>query len=195
MGDQNSQQTQQQTQQQTGQASQQTQQQTNQQTSQQAAKRVWDEVLKGLDPEDQKLYAEDVAGLKATVQSTRDERDGFEKQLKALLPKVEKGSETEKALQEALGGLEKTNKRANFLEQAIKPEIGCQNPKAAYAVALQYDLFKKNGDPDWEAIKKETPESFGSQIPESNGGSGTKSTETPVDFNTLIRQATGYNKN
>jgi len=179
MSDQNTQQTQQQT----------TQQQQTQQTGEQQAKKSWDDVLKEM-PEDAKaLYNEHTAGLQNTVKATRDERDDLAKQIKDLLPKAENGSELEKSLTEALGKMESSNKRADFVEQAIKPEIGCRNIKAAYAVALQYDLFKKNGDPDWDLIKKESPESFGVIIPDGDGGNGTETKiKTNDDFNAELRR-------
>jgi len=182
MSDQNTQQTQQTT-----------QQQTNQQTTQQQAKKSWDDVLKEL-PEDVKaLYTEHHTGLQNSVKATRDERDDLAKQIKDLLPKAEKGSELEKSLTEALGKLDQADKRANFAEQAIKPEIGCRNVKAAFALATASDLFKKNGDPDWDALKKDAPELFGAVIPEGNGGSGTdeddmKPENVNANFNAQLRR-------
>jgi hypothetical protein len=156
---------------------------------------TWEKFLEGQPEEIKKLYGEHTKGLNNAVEATRKERDTLAKQIRDdLLPKAEKGSELEKSLTEALGKLELADKRANFAEQAIKPEIGCRNVKSAYATALQYDLFKKNGDPDWELIKKEAPELFGPLIPNANAGNGTEDTTPPVDMNEFLRQATGHNK-
>lgn len=168
----------------------------NQQQNQQQTQKTWEEVLKGLPEDQQKLYTEHTTGLQNAVKATRDERDDLAKQIKDLLPKAEKGSELEKSLTEALGKLDDADKRANFAEQAIKPEIGCRNVKAAFALAKEGDLFKKNGDPDWEAIKKEAPELFGPLIPEGNGGSGTGDDQKPpVDMNQWIRERAGVKSN
>ncbi|PKO03050.1 MAG: hypothetical protein CVU43_04525 [Chloroflexi bacterium HGW-Chloroflexi-5] len=163
-----------------------------QQGNQQQQAKSWDDVLKEMPEETKALYEQHTTGLKNTVQATRDERDGLKKQLEKLLPDVEKGSKAEAALTEALGKLEMADKRANFAEQAIKPEIGCRNVKAAFALATASDLFKKNGDPDWESIKKEAPELFGAIIPDGDAGSGaggeTKTPKTNEEFNAEIRR-------
>lgn len=196
MGDPNQQQNNQQNNQQSnGQQNNQQQnngQQNNQQQSNQQTTKTWDEVLKELPAETKALYEQHITGLKNTVQATRDERKTLEDQLKDLKSKAEKDSDLEKSLNETLKKMEASNKRADFVEQAIKPEIGCRNIKTAYAVALQYDLYKKNGDPDWEAIKKETPESFGALIPDGEGGNGTggeiKTPQTDAEFNAELRR-------
>jgi len=160
-----------------------------------ATTQTWEKFLEGQPEEIKTLYGEHTKGLQNTVEATRKERDTLAKQIRDdLLPKAEKGSELEKSLTEALGKLELADKRANFAEQAIKPEIGCRNPKVAFALATASDLFKRNGDPDWEAIKKEAPELFGPLIPNANAGNGTEDTTPPVDMNEFLRQATGHNK-
>ena len=154
--------------------------------------KTWDEVLKGLPEDQQKLYNEHTIALNNTIKATRDERDEARNLLREALKKAETGSEAEKSLQEALGRIDLLDKRANFAEQAIKPEIGCRNVRAAFALAQASDLFKKNGVPDCDAIKKEAPELFGPLIPEGNGGSGTDGDQTaPVDMNQWIRDRAG----
>jgi hypothetical protein len=164
-------------------------------TSPPAAAQTWEKFLEGQPDEIKTLYGEHTKGLQNTVQATRDERDALAKQIRDdLLPKATKGSELEVSLNDTLKKLEASDKRANFAEQAIKPEIGCRNPKVAFALATASDLFKRNGDPDWEAIKKEAPELFGPLIPNANAGNGTEDTTPPVDMNEFLRQATGHNK-
>jgi signal recognition particle GTPase len=195
-GDNNQQQNQQQGQQGQGQQGQgqqgQTQQQGQQnQSQQQQAVKSWDEIYKALPEDQRKAYDEHVQGLNNTVKATREERNGLQEQLKALLPKAEKGSELEKALNDALVKLDIADKRSNFIEEAVKPEIGCHNLKAAYALA-QADpdkYFKRNGAADWEALKADAPELFGPKVPDGNGGDGTNNGGKPTNMNDLIRNA------
>lgn len=151
----------------------------------------WDDALKGLPEPLQNLYNTHVSGLQNTVRATRQERDDLAKQIKDLLPKVEKGSELETRLTEFSSKLEAAERRAAFVEDAVKPEIGCRNPKAAYALAQAENLFTRNGSPDWNAIKAAAPELFGGRSVEANAGAGTGGTPPKPDMNTWIRTAAG----
>ncbi len=138
------------------------------------------------------LYQTKTIGLQNTVKATRDERDALSKQLKDLLPKAEKGSELEKSLNEALSKIEQTERRAQFVEEAVKPEIGCSNPKAAWLIAQSDDLFDRKGNPNWDAIKAAAPELFAKKPTNAHGGEGTNTTPpTGKNMNNFIRAATG----
>ena len=143
------------------------------------------------DPKIKELYEQHTAGLLNTVKATRDERDGLKSQVKDLLAKSEKGSENEKALTETLLKLEATERRAAFVEEAVKPGIDCRNPKAAYAYAVTVDAFDKRGQPDWALLKREAPELFGKSTPPAHGGSGTETPPQANDINSQIRRAAG----
>lgn len=143
------------------------------------------------DPKIKELYEQHTAALLNTVKATRDERDGLKGQVKDLLAKSEKGSENEKMLTEALQKLEATERRATFVEEAVKPGIDCRNPKAAYALAVTIDAFDKRGNPDWNLLKKEAPELFGKQTPPAHGGSGTEAPPEAKSINDMIRRAAG----
>ena len=143
------------------------------------------------DPKIKELYEQHTAALLNTVKATREERDGLKNQVKELLAKSEKGSENEKALTETLLKLEATERRATFVEEAVKPGIDCRNPKAAYAYAVTVDAFDKKGNPDWELLKREVPELFGRSSPPAHGGSGTESPPQANDINSMIRRAAG----
>ena len=148
----------------------------------------------GKQPEDVKaLYTQHVTGLQNTVKATRDERDALRTQLKDLLPKAEKGSELEKSLTESLGKLELAERRAAFVEDAIKPEIGCRNPKAAFLLAQADNLFDRRGSPDWAAIKAAAPELFGAPKVNANAGDGTDKQPPKADMNQYIRHMAGRN--
>jgi hypothetical protein len=143
------------------------------------------------DEQTKALYEQHISGLKNTVKSTRQERDDFAREIKELLPKAEKGSEFEKNLTETLKKLEATERRATFVEEAVKPGIDCRNPKAAYALAVTIDAFDKLGNPDWALLKQEAPELFGKLTPPAHGGSGTDSPPQANDINSMIRRAAG----
>lgn len=138
------------------------------------------------------LYRSHSEGLLNTVKATRDERDTVKKQLKDLAKKAEEGSDLKKQLDGMTAQLEKTEKRAAFLEEAIKPEIQCRNPRAAWIVAEAAELFNKNGSPDWAAIKAEAPELFGAPTANANAGAGTQSPPPKQnDMNAFIRRKAG----
>ena len=145
--------------------------------------------LEKQDDKVKELYKTHTSGLKSALEKERDEKKMLSGQLKELLPKAEKGSELEIKLSETLTKMEAAEKRASFVEQAIKPEIGCVNVKAAYALALADDLFDKNGKPDWNSIKQTAPELF-RKAGSTDGGAGG---DTPPvnDINAAIRRATG----
>ena len=143
------------------------------------------------DPKIKELYEQHTASLLNTVKATREERDGLKSQVKDLLAKSEKGSENEKALSETLAKLEATERRATFVEEAVKPGIDCRNPKAAYALAVTVDAFDRKGNPDWALLKREAPELFGKLTPPAHGGSGTETPPQANDINSQIRRAAG----
>jgi hypothetical protein len=143
------------------------------------------------DESTKELYENHISGLKNTVKTTRQERDDLAKQVREILPKAEKGSEFEKNLTETLAKLEATERRATFVEEAVKPGIDCRNPKAAFALAVTIDAFDKRGNPDWALLKREAPELFGKLTPPAHGGSGTDAPPQANDINSMIRRAAG----
>jgi hypothetical protein len=136
----------------------------------------------------QKAYAEHVTGLKSALTKERDNVTGLNNQLKAMAKKAEKGSELEQTLLDFTTKLDAAEKRADFMEDAVKPEIGCRNPKAAWVLAVADDLFTKTGSPDWRSIQLAAPELFGKIVPKSKGGNGTDETPPPAaTMNDIIR--------
>jgi len=166
---------------------------TNQQNNEPVVEIKFDEWLTKQEEPVRKAYELHVTGLKNTVQATRDERDALSKQIRDLLPKAEKGSELERSLAEFSAKLDASEKRAIFAEEAIKPEIGCSNPKAAYLLAVADGLFDKKGAPDWAGIKAAAPELFAKTNARSNAGNGTGSQPNGnLSMNDYIRQAAGH---
>lgn len=149
--------------------------------------------LEKQDDEVKELYKSNVSGLKSALKSERKAKSDLSVQLKELLPKAEKGSDLEKQLTEMASKAEAAERRALFAEEAIKPEIGCRNIKAAFALAVADDLFDKRGNPDWDEIKKQAPELFGTGTANANPGAGTNKDIKPKknDMNAFIRGSIG----
>lgn len=144
-------------------------------------------------PEEVKaLYQKHSESLLHSVKATRDERDAFKKQVKELMSKAEKGSEFEKSLIDMTAKLETAERRNNFLEDAIRPELQCRNARACWVLAEAEGLFDKKGNPDWTAIKTAAPELFGTPTANANAGNATQQKPNPHrDMNTYIRKAAG----
>ena len=151
----------------------------------------WDAWIETQDENVKGLYESHITGLRSTVKATRDERDTLKSQVKELSQKAEKGSEFEKSLAEFTSKLEQAERRATFIEESIKPEIGCRNPKAAYALAMADNLFDRKGNADWSAIKAAAPEIFGKPSVAGNAGSGTSNPPVKADMNAYIRHLAG----
>lgn len=148
--------------------------------------------LEGQDASVKELYNHHSEALLNTVRATRKERDDMSKQIKELAKQTAEGSDARKALDEMSVKLEVTERRAAFLEEAMKPEIQCRNPKAAWLLAQAENLFDRKGNPDWNGIKAEAPELFGVPTARAEAGTGT-ATPPPAskNMNDFIRTAAG----
>jgi hypothetical protein len=148
----------------------------------------FDEWYGKLEDGQKKLIDGHVSGLKSAISSEREENKTLLSQVRDAQKKAEKGSEAEKQL-EALGDqLESAKKRIAFAEEATKPEIGCTNIKAAFLLAQADELFRKDGSPDWDAIKKAAPELFtGKKQSKGNPGNGTDNPPDKITMNDFIR--------
>jgi DNA repair exonuclease SbcCD ATPase subunit len=155
---------------------------------------TFDEYLATVEEPIKALYEEHTSGLKTALEKEREERKELNSKVKQLHEKAEKGSELEKQLSETLERLEQaernyeaTQKRIKFAEQASMPEIGCTNPKEAYALAITENLFDKNGEPEWKAIQETAPQLFRKTTTDA----GKTGSRTGNDINALIRQKAG----
>ncbi len=156
---------------------------------------TWEEALSALPDEVKTLYESHVTGLKSTVTAVRGERDALSGKLTELTKALGKDTpeEARRLLSEMQGELEVTARRAAFYEDAGRPEIGCTNPKAAFALAQADNLFDRRGNPDWAAIKAAAPELFRRPSPGSadGGAGGGRTATTTKDMNEFIRRAAG----
>ena len=131
--------------------------------------------------------------LENTVKATRGERDGFAQEIKKLAAGQKEGSEARAQLDNISAKLEATERRAAFLEEAMNPALQVRNPRAAWLLAEAGNHFKKNGTPDWDAIKQEAPELFGLPTARANAGNGTQTPPSPAQgMNEFIRKAAGH---
>ena len=153
---------------------------------------TFDDWLAEQDEATKSLIAVRFTALSNTVKATRDERDALAKQMKDTAKKLEEGSEARKSLEAISAQLEEAERRAAFTEEAIKAEIGCRNPRAAWLLAKADKLFTRNGSPDWDALHKAAPELFGKVAGDATAGGGTAEKLPPKsDMNAWIRARAG----
>ena len=87
--------------------------------------------------------------------------------------------------------LQVAERKAAFNEDASRPEVGCSNPKAAYALATAEDLFDRQGRPDWNALKQAAPELFRKPGPGNSDGGAGNGNQPHLTMNDIIRRAAG----
>lgn len=133
---------------------------------------TFDAWLSGQSDEIKTRFAEGTQGLQSALKSERDNTKALSKQLKELQGVAEKGSEMEKQLTALQEKLTESERYASFMDRANG--AGCSNAKAAYKLAkADNDLWRKDGSPDWEAIKETAPEFFRKPTAGGSAGSGT----------------------
>ncbi len=152
----------------------------------------WEDFVKTLPQEHQTSYANHIQNLRSALQSERTTREDLSKQLKDAMSKVQAGSDLSKQLEEIQSQLELTQRRANFLQEAMTQNV--INPNLAWLAAQDTEAFDKRGNPNWDVLRTKYPELFrqgGSQT-RANAGSGTSQQQTGSGgMNTLIRRAAG----
>jgi len=177
--------------QQQGQQQQEQQQQGQQQQEQQQQGMSYETWLEQQPTEVKRLLDTHTTGLKSALTGERTARSELAKQLREASVKLEKDSDARKGLEEASAKLELAERRMGFLEEGIKPEIGCTNPKLAWLVAQEGGLFDRHGGADWGAIRTVAPELFRKAgVGSADGGAGQGKTAA-FDMNTAIRRGAG----
>ncbi len=153
----------------------------------------YEEWIKGQDETIKGLITQRFQALETTVKATRSERDDLAKQVKEIAKKAEEGSELRKTLDSLSKQLDVAELRASFFEDAVKPEIGCANPRLAFIAAQQDQLIDGRGKVHWDELKQAYPELFKRPTPPvTNAGAGTSAPPSPAKtMNDLIRQAAG----
>lgn len=152
--------------------------------------RTYDQFYDGLDDETKRLIDDNTSGLKKALDSERSQRKDFEKEIGDLKKTVEKGSEAEKKLTQIEERLANETLRADFYEGGQKN--GVKNLKLAFTVAQQDELIDNRGRVNWEQLKKDYPELFGTQA-KGGGDAGSGGKEPPASggMNDFIRKQAG----
>ena len=143
-----------------------------------------DETVKG-------LLESHTKGLKSALDAERETRKGFEKQIKDLAIKAEKGSDAEKQLSAISEQMEFENRKASFYEDAHAQ--GVSNLKLAFLVASTENLFDKKGNVDFIQLKSKYPEVFAKPapvLPKGNAGEGAQALPAQ-SMNDAIRKMAG----
>lgn len=133
---------------------------------------TWDAFLAAQPETIRGLYEQHTTGLTSALKSERQQRQQFEKELRDAAAKLQEGSEARTRLEKMSADLEGANRRAEFYEEAVRPEIGCSNPKLAFLAASDAGLFDSRGNPNWEQVKKQFPELFKGTGGTPPGGAG-----------------------
>lgn len=130
-------------------------------------------------------------GLKSALTSEREARSRLEKDLRDAAKKAEKGSETEQQLTRLADEAAEADRRATFYEDAHR--LGVTNLKLAYLVAVQDEMFDRQGRVNWQALKESYPELFGGahKPPAGNAGAGTQTPPKSGGMNEFIRRSAG----
>ena len=129
--------------------------------------------LEGQSDEVKTRFEEQTQGLRSALKSERENVKTLSNQLNELKDAAEKGSALEQQITALQDKLRESERHANFVDGAAG--AGCTNAKAAYKLAkADADLWKRDGTPDWAAIKETAPEFFQKPVKAAgNAGSGT----------------------
>ncbi len=137
------------------------------------------------------MIEEHYKNLLNSVKATRDERDALSIELKKLAKEVDGNSEAGKQLGELRAKLEASERKSNFIDEAVKQ--GVIRPQAAFAIANTENLYTEDGKPDWEKIRDSVPELFKVSNTNNNAGSGTSNALPKNNPNQIIRDAAKNN--
>jgi hypothetical protein len=148
-------------------------------------------------PDDVKAGLEQrTSGLTSALKSERESRKEQEKQLRDAAAAAEKGSEAQKQLTVMADKMAAADQRADFMEAAHA--AGVKNLKLAYTVAREDEMFDRRGNVNFEAMKADYPELFGSSTAPASGNAGAGTTSQPAPggkhaaANDAIRRAAGW---
>jgi hypothetical protein len=153
---------------------------------------TFEAVMETWTPEIKALYESHTQGLRNTVTATRTERDALKTQLADIARTL--GSDPAKAKEQIdtlAAQLEAANRRAGFMEEAGKPEIGCSDAKLALIAALEIDAIDEKGKVDWGALRQQFPTLFRARGSASAGAGTQGAPGGRVDMNAAIRRAAG----
>jgi hypothetical protein len=130
-------------------------------------------------------------GLKGALDAERTQRKEFERQLRDAAKKLDKESETRKALEEQADKLGELEQQTAFYDAAHV--AGVTNLRLAYLAARDAGLVDGSGRCDMGRLKAVAPELFGAaRMPAGNAGAGTQQPpQQKGSMNDFIRRAAG----
>lgn len=132
------------------------------------------------------------------MQSERTQHQGLARQLREATQQLEQGSETRQQLEALSGQLEAAQRRAEFFEEATRPENGCTNVRLAFIAAQEVGAIDQRGRINWTALREQFPELFKQKTtPPGNAGDGTNTGGKPpgqgARMDDIIRRKAGVN--
>jgi hypothetical protein len=149
----------------------------------------------------QKLYETHTTGLRTALDNERDERKRLAKEMQAAADKLKDGDASKEQLTKMADDLNKANAKADFFQEAARPEIGLADAEAAWIIVqAKGDAFKdRKGNIDFELLKASHPGLFRQEgtpkPPKGNAGDGVINNQQPStksELNSAIRRAAGY---
>jgi len=153
---------------------------------------TFDDFINGQSAEIKALYETHTSGLKSALDAERRQRGELAKQLRDAASKAEAGSEAQKQLQQITSQYEALERRQAFIEEAVKPETGCSDPRLAWLAAQEIDAISEKGKVDWATLREQFPALFKQRGGNANAGAGTQTQPANTfDMNAAIRQAAG----
>ena len=136
--------------------------------------------LAGQDQTARNLYAAHTQGLRSALDAERAQRGEFEKQLRDLAAKAEKGSEAQKSLEQLAAQVQQMERQGRIYDQAHR--AGVSNLRLAYLVATTDNLLNRDGSLDVQALKEAYPELFGgAAAPAQAGAAGGAARSSPAN--------------
>ena len=144
----------------------------------------------GEQPENvQKMLEANTTGLKSALDSERTSNKDLEGKLREAAKKAEGEAKEQytKLADEMKVKTDAAEQKAEFFADAQK--AGVSNLKLAYTVAVQEEFIDKKGRVNFEQMKKDYPELFGTELktPKGHGGSGNNPPVEGIDMNKFIR--------
>lgn len=153
---------------------------------------TFDDWLGGQSADIRTLIEGHTAGLRSALQSEREQRRQFERELREAASQLEQGSAARTRLEEINQNLDTAERRAAFYESAHAS--GVTNLALAWlAVQQDPEMSDRRGNVDMARLREKFPELFGRQAaPAGNAGSGTQTAPASgASMNNFIRAAAG----
>lgn len=141
----------------------------------------------------QGLFESHVSGLKAALNSERENRKSLQKAVKDLQATAGTAEDLQARLTQLESQLAEQGNYARFVEAAAAANV--KNLRLAWLAVKEYNLLDSRGDVDLEELKGRVPELFArpASIISAGAGAGAPPATTP-NMNDLIRSAAGRSR-